>query len=75
MNMQTHTYTHLAGGQTAAVVVNAEHGIEMMTQRLMDFAGERHMCRMIIVNKMDADNSFSEVSDEQAAANSEAIKA
>ena len=41
--------------ETAAVVVNAEQGIEMMTKRLMDFAADRHMCRIIIVNKIDAE--------------------
>jgi len=45
----------LAGVETAAIVVNAENGAEMMTQRLMDFAGDRRMCRMIIINKIDAE--------------------
>jgi len=44
----------LSAVETAAVVVNAEHGIELMTQRLMDFTADRRMCRMIIVNKIDA---------------------
>ncbi len=45
----------LAGVETAAVVVDAQNGVEMMTQRLMEFAGELRMCRMIIINKIDAD--------------------
>lgn len=45
----------LAGVETAAVVVDAQNGVEMMTQRLMEFAGERRMCRMIIINKIDAE--------------------
>lgn len=40
--------------ETAAVVVNAQMGIEQLTRRLMEEAGERKLCRMIIVNKMDS---------------------
>ena len=47
------TMSVLSAVETAAVVINAEHGVEMMTQRLMDFAGDRRMCRMIVVNKID----------------------
>jgi elongation factor G len=46
----------LSGVETAAVVVNAQAGVEMVTQRLMDFAADRHLCRMIIVNKIDAED-------------------
>ncbi|HWI15902.1 MAG TPA: elongation factor G, partial [Burkholderiales bacterium] len=42
--------------ETAAIVVNAASGIEMMTRRLMDEAKRRGLCRMIIVNKIDAEN-------------------
>jgi elongation factor G len=41
--------------ETAAVVVNASTGIEMMTTRMMEWAAKRHLCRMIIVNKIDAE--------------------
>lgn len=40
--------------ETAAVVVSATAGIEMMTTRMMDWAGQRGLCRLIIVNKIDA---------------------
>jgi elongation factor G len=40
--------------ETAAVVINAQWGIEMVTQRMMEIAAQRHLCRMIIVNKIDA---------------------
>ncbi|HUL83026.1 MAG TPA: GTP-binding protein, partial [Gammaproteobacteria bacterium] len=40
--------------ETAAVVVNAECGSELVTQRMMTSAAERHLCRLIIVNKIDA---------------------
>ena len=46
----------LAAVETAAVVINAQNGIEMITQRMMQWARERRLCRMIIVNKIDADN-------------------
>jgi len=46
----------LAGVETAAIVVNAQTGVEMITQRMMEFTSERKMCRMIIVNQIDADN-------------------
>jgi elongation factor G len=42
--------------ETVAVVINAQTGIEAVTQRMMERAAERHQCRMIIVNKIDAEN-------------------
>jgi elongation factor G len=42
--------------ETAAVVVNAETGIESVTMRMMDAAKRRDLCRIIIVNKIDSDN-------------------
>lgn len=39
--------------ETAAVVVNAATGIEPMTLRMMAYAAERHLSRMVIVNKID----------------------
>ncbi|MDP7295991.1 MAG: elongation factor G [Gammaproteobacteria bacterium] len=47
----------LAGVETAAVVVNAEAGVEMVAQRLMDFADSQKLCRMIIINRIDADGA------------------
>ena len=40
--------------ETAAVVVNAVAGVEPMAQRMLDFARERGLCRIVIVNKIDA---------------------
>lgn len=42
--------------ETSAIVVNAETGVELVTQRMMDFAADRSLCRLIIVNKIDAEN-------------------
>ena len=39
---------------TVAVVVNAASGVELVTQRAMDAAKRRGLCRMIIVNRIDA---------------------
>jgi elongation factor G len=39
--------------ETAAVVVSAVTGVEPMTQRMMDFARARGLCRLVIVNKID----------------------
>ncbi len=40
--------------ETAAIVVNAANGIEPMTQRMMDQARDLGLCRMMIVNRIDA---------------------
>jgi elongation factor G len=40
--------------ETAAVVVDAHAGIETVTRRLMNAARAQRLCRMIIVNKIDA---------------------
>ena len=41
--------------ETAVVVVNAQTGIEMITNRMMEAAKEQGLCRMIVVNKIDAE--------------------
>ncbi len=46
----------LAAVETALVVVNAQTGIELNTRRMMKWAAARKLCRMIVVNKIDADN-------------------
>ena len=46
----------LAGVDTALVVINAQTGVELMTERMMRYAAERKLCRMIVINKIDADN-------------------
>ena len=42
--------------ETAAVVVNAQTGVEMITTRMMGWAAKRKLCRLVIVNKIDAEN-------------------
>jgi elongation factor G len=40
--------------ETAAIVINAQSGIEPMTLRMMKAADNRNLCRMIIVSQIDA---------------------
>src|SRR5260221_12619465 len=47
----------LAAVETAVVVVNAATGIELNTTRMMRAAAKRGLCRMILVNKIDAENT------------------
>jgi elongation factor G len=51
-----HSLPALAAVETAAIVINAQNGIEMMTRRFMDWAGRRGLDRLIIINKIDAEN-------------------
>ncbi|MEP7299303.1 MAG: elongation factor G [Burkholderiales bacterium] len=46
--------TALEAVDTCAVVINASTGIEMMSARMMEWAGGRQLCRLVIVNKIDA---------------------
>ncbi|HEX5841565.1 MAG TPA: elongation factor G [Pseudomonas sp.] len=50
-----HAIPALAAVETALIVVNAQTGIELTTQRMMQAAGERGLCRMLLVNKIDAE--------------------
>lgn len=40
--------------ETVGIVINAATGIEPMAQRMMDYAAERGLDRLIIINKIDA---------------------
>src|SRR5262249_13908149 len=39
-----------------AIVINAQNGIEMMTGRFLQWAQKRGLDRLIVVNKIDAEN-------------------
>ena len=45
----------LSAVETAAIVINAPSGIELMTRRMMEWAKSRDLCRVIIINHIDAD--------------------
>jgi elongation factor G len=51
-----HALPALAAVETAAIVISAQNGIEMMTGRFMQWAAKRGLDRLVIVNKIDADN-------------------
>jgi elongation factor G len=51
-----HALPALAAVETAGIVINAQNGIEMMTGRFMQWAAKRGLDRLVIVNKIDADN-------------------
>ena len=40
--------------ETAAVVVNAQAGIQLGTRRMMDAAVEQGLCRIVVVSRLDA---------------------
>ena len=48
------TLSALEAVETAVIVVSAVNGVEPMTQRMMDFAKTRGLCRLIVVNKIDS---------------------
>ena len=43
--------------ETAAIVIDARSGIETNTRKMMEAASERGLCRMIIINKIDAEDT------------------
>jgi elongation factor G len=51
-----HALPALAAVETAAIVINAQNGLEMMTGRFMQWAAKRGLDRLIVVNKIDAEN-------------------
>lgn len=42
--------------KSVAVVIDAAKGIELMTRRMMQWAQERNLCRVIVINKIDQPN-------------------
>ena len=40
--------------ETAAIVVSAQAGVELLTQRMMEAASASKLCRLIVINKIDA---------------------
>ncbi|GAP66660.1 elongation factor G [Mizugakiibacter sediminis] len=49
------TLSALAAVETVAVVVNAAAGVEYGTRRLMDYAKDRRLARLLVVNRIDAE--------------------
>ncbi len=46
----------LHGVDTAAIVINAQSGIEVNTRRVFDEAGKAGLGRIVVINKMDGEN-------------------
>ena len=47
----------LAGAETAILVVSAAAGIEVNTRKMWDRAAQYGLARMVVINKIDADNA------------------
>ncbi|HEX7329294.1 MAG TPA: elongation factor G [Casimicrobiaceae bacterium] len=43
--------------ETAAVVVNATSGVQMIATRMMEWAAKRKLCRLVVINRIDAENA------------------
>src|SRR5256714_7240418 len=46
----------LSAVENAVIVVSAANGVEVNTRRMFAEAGKRGLARMLVINKMDADN-------------------
>ncbi len=51
-----HAMCALEAVETAVIVINAQTGIELTTSRMMSWAERRKLCRLIVVNTIDAEN-------------------
>ena len=49
------TLSAFSAVETVCVVVNASQGVEYGTWRMMEAAGARNLCRVIVVNKIDVE--------------------
>ena len=49
------TLSAMSAVETAAIVINAAAGIEMSTRRLMRRARQRRLCRVLVINRIDAE--------------------
>ncbi len=43
--------------ETVAVVINAQTGVDMVARRMMNWAKERELDRLVIINRIDADHA------------------
>ncbi len=51
----------LPAAETAVLVIDAQQGVEMVARRMMDAAQQQGLCRMIVINKIDAEDIDLEV--------------
>ena len=52
-----HALPALTAVETAAIVINAHHGIEPMTMRMMEWAQNMGLDRLLVINQIDAPNA------------------
>lgn len=50
------TISALPAVETIVAVINAQAGVEPLARKMMDVAARYRTCRMVLVNKIDADN-------------------
>ena len=66
----------MRGVDTAAIVINAQAGIEVNTRRVFAEAGKAGLGRMIVINKMDSENvDFPALLDEHPGAVRQGLRA
>ncbi len=54
------TLSVLEAVDAVAILVSAVNGVDAITRRLMDFARERELCRLVIINKIDSRDAHCE---------------
>ena len=54
------TLSVLEAVDSMVIVLNASGGIDSTTQRLMEFARQRELCRLIVINKIDSRDADTE---------------
>ncbi|HEY5789387.1 MAG TPA: elongation factor G [Gammaproteobacteria bacterium] len=52
-----HALGALEAVETAAVVIDAHAGIDRVTRRMLQRAAERRLCRLVVINKIDAEHT------------------
>ena len=54
------TFAVLEAVESTAIVISATASVDLVTERLMDFAEDRGLCRMVIINKIDSRDAHPE---------------
>ncbi|HEY8509769.1 MAG TPA: GTP-binding protein, partial [Steroidobacteraceae bacterium] len=54
------TFSVLEAVESAVIVISAVTGVDSLTQRLMEFARDRGLCRLIVINKIDSKDARTE---------------
>jgi elongation factor G len=54
------SFAVLEAVESAVIVIGANANVDLVTERLMDFAEDRGLCRMIVINKIDCRDAHPE---------------